>query len=216
MAKPPRKSARPARPSKAKPAPKAARRAKPARPSGGKKPARAPKAFKAAKAPKAPRPPKAPRVKKPAAPPVIAGRDVSGKSAKFAIEAARLMDDLRCTEVVVLDVRGKSGVTDYIVVASGTSDRQMRSVADAVADLGATMDHPSFRTDGDTRSTWLVLDCVDVVVHLFEPSTRTYYDLETMWGDAPRIAWARAEGDAGPRMPARPRSITRYEDQAAH
>lgn len=143
----------------------------------------------------------------------VAGRDKAGRGAKFAIEAARLLGDLRCTDIQVLDVRGKSGMTDYLVVGSGTSDRQMRSVADSVADLGAQMDHPAFRTDADTRSTWLVLDCVDVVVHLFEPSTRTYYDIEAMWGDAPRLDWARARGETarGEAAPAR-RSVTRYED----
>lgn len=158
--------------------------------------------------------PRRARPSKPKAPLGVAGRDASGAGVKFAVEAARLLSDLKCTDVLVLDVRGKSGVADYLVVGSGTSDRQMRSAGDGVADLGATMDHPAFRSDADARSTWLVLDCVDVVVHLFEPSTREYYDIETLWGDAPRVAWARGPGDVAPALVSR-RSATRDESTPA-
>lgn len=185
-----------------KPAPKGKGRAR-----AGKPKAKAGKStLPVMKKPRKPPPPMAPLG--------VAGRDPSGKSLKFAVEAARLMSDLKCTEVQLLDIRGKSGMADYLIVASGTSDRQMRSVADAVGDLGATMDHPAFRTDADQRNTWVVLDCVDVVVHLFEPSTRVYYDLETMWGDAPRLKWEREAGEAAPGLMSRPRTQTRYEDGA--
>lgn len=130
------------------------------------------------------------KVKKSAASGPVAGRDADGKIAAFAKEAAQLMDDLKCTDVLVMDVRGKSQVTDYIVVASGTSDRQMRSVAQTVAELAEQRGHPPYRSNADTRTTWVIMDCVDVVVHLFEPNTRLHYDLEMMWGDAPRISWA--------------------------
>lgn len=149
-------------------------------------------------------------LRKPKAPAGVAGRDASGAGLRFAVEAARLLSDLKCTEVLVLDVRGKSGVADYLVVGSGTSDRQMRSAGDAVSELGAGMDHPAFRSDADTRSTWLVIDCVDVVVHLFEPTTREYYDIETLWGDAPRLPWERGKGEVAPALAAR-RSVRRDE-----
>lgn len=110
----------------------------------------------------------------------------------FAIEAARALDDDKCTDVTLLDVRGLSQVTDYIVIGSGTSDRQMRSVLKNVVELGGRMGHPAMRSSGDERATWVLADFVHVVVHLFEPNTRAYYDLETLWGDAPTIEWARA------------------------
>ncbi len=118
----------------------------------------------------------------------------------FAIEAARALDDDKCVDVTLLDVRGLSQVTDYIVIGSGTSDRQMRSVLKNVIELGESLGHRAMRTAGDERATWVLADFVHVVVHLFEPNTRAYYDLETLWGDAPTIEWARA-GRAARRRP---------------
>lgn len=112
---------------------------------------------------------------------------------KFAVAAAQLVRDDKCTDVVLLDVRNLSQVTDYIVIGTGTSDRQMQSVLDHVEVLGKSLGYPAWKTDTDQRSTWLLLDCVDVVVHLFEPNTRAHYDLEMLWGDAPRLSWERPD-----------------------
>lgn len=102
--------------------------------------------------------------------------------------------------MVALDVRGKSQVTDFIVVASGASERQMRSASVRVADLGEASNFSLFRSNKDqTAQSWFVLDFVDVVVHVFEPSARAYYDLEMMWGDTPRMEWQRAA--PAPRAP---------------
>lgn len=111
----------------------------------------------------------------------------------FAIEAARLVSDLRCEDVVVFDVRGKSPVTNFIVIASGTSDRQIKSVGADVADLGAEQGFARYGGDRDGASTWCVVDLVEVMVHLFEPATRGHYDLEMMWGDAPQVKWRRVK-----------------------
>lgn len=119
--------------------------------------------------------------------------EAASAARKFALAAAQLVRDDKCTDVVLLDVRNLSQVTDYIVIGTGTSDRQMQSVLDHVEDLGKTFGYPAWKTDTDQRSTWLLLDCVDVVVHLFEPNTRAHYDLEMLWGDAPRIAWERPD-----------------------
>jgi ribosome-associated protein len=110
---------------------------------------------------------------------------------RFAIEAARLVADLKCSEVVLLDVRGHSQVSDYVIVANGTSQRQMRSVADDVAELGDTMEMAAYRSSRDDGTTWIVVDFVEVVVHLFEPEQRLYYDLELMWSQAKRVDWRR-------------------------
>ena len=109
----------------------------------------------------------------------------------FATDIARLCHDLHCTDVLVLDVRGLSQVTDFLVVASGTSDRQMHSVLDHSLETGEQSGFAAIRTNIDSRSVWLVADFVDVVLHLFEPQTRAYYDLEMLWGDAPRVEWER-------------------------
>jgi ribosome-associated protein len=110
---------------------------------------------------------------------------------QFVIEAARLLNDLHCQDIVALDVRGLSPVTDYIVIASGTSDRQIRSVGDNVEDLAQQYGFSRYGRETDGKTTWVVVDFVDVVCHLFEPATRGHYDLEMMWGDAKPIAWRR-------------------------
>jgi ribosome-associated protein len=111
----------------------------------------------------------------------------------FALEAARLLHDDKCVDVVLLDVRAKSMVCDYIVIGSGSSDRQMRSVLDHAQELGKTRGFSAFHTNADERATWLLADMVDVVIHLFEPNTRAHYDLEMLWGDAPRVDWERPD-----------------------
>ena len=111
--------------------------------------------------------------------------------ARFIVDAARLMSDSHCQDVRIFDVRGKSDVTDYLIIASGTSDRQIRSVAEDVEELAAGQGMHRFGRDEDAPSKWVVIDFIDVIVHLFEPHTRGYYDLEMMWGDAPQVPWRR-------------------------
>ena len=123
-----------------------------------------------------------------------AGRDTAAADEKlrtFAVQAAQLCADLHCEDVQILDVRGKSQLTDFIVIASGTSDRQMRSVAGDLGDLGREYDLKRYGSESDEARTWIVVDFVEVMVHLFEPATRAHYDLEMMWGDAPQIDWQR-------------------------
>ncbi|MCH2135100.1 MAG: ribosome silencing factor [Phycisphaerales bacterium] len=118
-------------------------------------------------------------------------RDAGGETRAFALEAARLAFDRHCTDVRLLDVRGLSQVCDYVLVASGTSDRQARSVAAELEDLGRDRGFPRFRTNRDDASTWTVVDFVTMVAHLFEPSRRAYYDLEDLWSDAPEVEFDR-------------------------
>jgi len=119
------------------------------------------------------------------------GSRANSDSLDFAIEAARLLEDRHCTEVKLLDLRGISQVCDFILIGSGTSDRQMRSVADEVGTLGKERGASRFRTNNDPASTWIIVDFVDLVVHLFEPSRRAYYDLEDLWSDSLSVEFAR-------------------------
>tara|TARA_X000001036_G_scaffold112294_1_gene105192 strand:+ start:662 stop:1060 length:399 start_codon:yes stop_codon:yes gene_type:complete len=108
-------------------------------------------------------------------------------SAAFAVEAGRLLQDRHCEDVVLLDVTGLSQVCDYVLIATGTSDRQMKSVAVEVKNLGEEMQLPAFRKNIDSGATWIVVDFVTVVLHMFEPQRRAYYDLEDLWSDAKRV-----------------------------
>lgn len=136
--------------------------------------------------------PAKPRKKRAAATGALPSRKKQEMQAhKFAVEAARLANDLHAQDLLVLDVRRMSDVTDYILIASGTSDRQIRALGQNIAELGQQMDLPRYGQDEDGSATWIVLDFVDVVVHLFDPMARAHYDLEMLWGDAPKLAWRR-------------------------
>lgn len=108
---------------------------------------------------------------------------------QFATEAARLLRDLHCQDVLLLDVRGRSNVTDFILIASGTSDRQIRSVSDDLEELAESSGMQLYGRDVDTTTSWMVLDFVDVMAHLFHPEARAHYDLEMLWADAPKVDW---------------------------
>ena len=122
---------------------------------------------------------------------------------RFAIDMARTLTDSKCTEVVLLDVRGRSQVCDYVIIASGTSQRQMRAAAQDLEDLGKERGQHPFRTNADEGSTWIVVDFVEIVAHLFEPDQRLYYDLELLHADGKRIDWRRPEGERPPTASAR-------------
>lgn len=109
---------------------------------------------------------------------------------QFAVDAARLAEHTRCHAVTILDVSGLSPVTDFFVLASGTSARQMRTVANELAELGEKLGYRVYRTDGYESANWILVDFVDVVIHLFTDEARRYYDLESLWGDAQRVELA--------------------------
>ena len=96
----------------------------------------------------------------------------------------------RCRDVIVLDIARASPVADYFVIATGTSSRQMRTVLAKMEDfLREHTDHPPLGKEGMNSDRWALLDLVDVVVHVVAPDARSFYDLEMLWGDAPRIDW---------------------------
>jgi len=110
-------------------------------------------------------------------------------SRKFAIEVARVAHNTRCHSVVVLDMAGISPVTDFYVIATGTSARQMRTVCDDLDELAEKMGFQSFHRSGYEGETWIAVDYVDVVLHIFNQDARLYYDLENLWGDAKKVDW---------------------------
>ena len=109
------------------------------------------------------------------------------KAEEFAIAAGRIAADRHCTDIVVLNLRGLSPVTDYFVIATGTSNRQMRTIADEITEAAQSHGFSLFGRAGYEQARWILLDFVDVVVHVFDPQYREYYDLELLWGDASRL-----------------------------
>lgn len=125
-------------------------------------------------------------------PTMEAAKAKTHRARTFAIEAARLASSTHCRDVVVLDVSGLSPVTDYFVLATGTSPRQMRTVADDLRELGEQDDFRPLSTSGYEGDSWLLIDCIDVVCHVFSEQARLFYDLDGLWGDAPRVQWTDA------------------------
>lgn len=111
---------------------------------------------------------------------------------KFAKEAARIASDRKAEDVTVMDLRGISPVTDYFVICTGTSDRQMRAICDEIREYGQRIGLRSIGVAGYDTGQWILIDFVNVVVHIFTPEHREYYDLELLWGDAPRVDWSRS------------------------
>ena len=90
---------------------------------------------------------------------------------------------------MLLDVRGISPVTDYMILATGTSPRQMRTVCDDVAEMAEQRGSRPFGQNGMEGESWMLIDFVDVVVHVFSQEARVFYDLDGLWGDAKRVEW---------------------------
>lgn len=113
----------------------------------------------------------------------------SDAAKQFAIDCARLLRDDKCEEIVVLDLRGISPICDFFVIANGTSDRQMRAVTDHLKEMGKERGEKPYGVSGYDESTWIVVDYVDVIIHLFDGEHRAYYDLESLWGDSEKVDW---------------------------
>jgi ribosome-associated protein len=109
-------------------------------------------------------------------------------SRKLALLCRTLAENRKAEDVVILDVRELSSVTDYFVLASGTSEPHLRAIVDEITDK--LRDEHEVRpraVDGTFQTSWIVLDFFDVIVHIMRQDIRERYDLETLWGDAPRI-----------------------------
>jgi ribosome-associated protein len=101
--------------------------------------------------------------------------------------AVEAIDDLKANHVVILDLRGLTDATDYFVIASGTSDAHVRGIADSVMEKMGRRGMRTHHVEGLNTGRWVLLDYVDFVIHLFHPETRSFYQLERLWGDAPEL-----------------------------
>src|SRR4051812_37576600 len=111
----------------------------------------------------------------------------SPESLAAARQAAQICLDYRANDVVLLDLRGVSDMTDFFIVASGTSDTHVRSVGEHLADEMKKLGSPVYHMEGTTKGRWVLLDFVDFVVHVFHPTLRDFSQLERLWSDAESI-----------------------------
>jgi ribosome-associated protein len=107
-------------------------------------------------------------------------------SEQMAGAIAALAADRKALEIVQLDLREMIGYTDYFVICSGRSDRQCKAIHDGIH-AGMKQQHGLLpgRVEGVSEAQWILMDYLDVVVHVFTPETREYYRLEQLWGEAP-------------------------------
>ena len=111
---------------------------------------------------------------------------------QLAVEIAEYASDRKALDIVQLDLREMIGYTDYFVICTGRTDRQTKAVHDAIY-TGLKSEHGLLprRVEGLPHAHWILMDYLDVVVHIFTPETRAFYRLEQLWGEAPaRVASA--------------------------
>lgn len=106
-----------------------------------------------------------------------------------AILAARAAADSRAKDVLVLDMTGLVKWTDYLVIATAASRRQLRSVSDAVEKALQEVNDTKISIEGYELGEWIVVDFADIVLHVLSPEKRGYYEIEHLWGDATRVPW---------------------------
>jgi ribosome-associated protein len=130
----------------------------------------------------------------------------------LALRCRELADSKKAENIVILDVRKLSSVTDYFVIATGGSEPHLRAMMDEIVDeLREECGLRPRATDGCVRNNWIVLDYFDVIVHLMRADTREHYDLENLWGDASRVRSRRLRSSpaTAPRRPRRPAKARR-------
>ncbi|OUW24870.1 MAG: ribosome silencing factor [Rhodospirillaceae bacterium TMED167] len=93
------------------------------------------------------------------------------------------LDDDKAQKVVVIDLKGKTAIADYMIVASGTSQRQVSTMAEHLREKLKSLGIKSVSVEGMSQGDWVLIDGGDVIVHLFRPEIREFYDLERLWGD---------------------------------
>lgn len=99
---------------------------------------------------------------------------------ELAVEA---LEDIKGMDIKIFDVANKSSVTDIMVFASGNTSRQVKALANSVAEKAKKAGCPALGIEGDDTSEWVLVDLGDVVVHIMQPAIREFYNLEKLWGD---------------------------------
>ncbi len=100
---------------------------------------------------------------------------------------AAVADSRKAEDIVVLDVQPISSVADHFMICNGASDRQVRAIAEAIVDELAQHGEKPLSVEGYHQGTWVLMDCADLVIHIFDHETRHFYDLERLWHRATRV-----------------------------
>ncbi len=112
-------------------------------------------------------------------------------SLERAMQCARIGDDNKAKDIVILDLRGITPIFDFFILMTGASRRQIHTLAEEVDDYMRSEGEKRLSIQGYQASRWVVQDYGDIVVHVFDANSREYYALEELWADAPHIEWKR-------------------------
>jgi ribosome-associated protein len=114
-----------------------------------------------------------------------------------AILAARALEGMRAVDVAVVDVTGVSPITDFLVLGTGDNPRHVRALAEEVERALKSKQIRPMAREGMQDPRWALLDYGPIVVHLFQPDTRSFYDLDMLWGDGKKVRWAQTKKTTG-------------------
>ena len=117
------------------------------------------------------------------------------RAIELAVAAARAASDIKAEEIIALDVSEQLVLTDVFLIASGTNERQVGAIVDAVEEKMRAAGTRPPRREGEREGRWVLLDFVDVVVHIQHSEERVFYALDRLWKDCPTIPWVDASGD---------------------
>lgn len=115
------------------------------------------------------------------------------RARQLAIQTARIADEHRGEDIVVLDMTRLTPIVDFFVLVSASTPRRMQTIVDEIDRTLKELGEQRLGIEGYGTSRWILLDYGDIVVHVFSPEARQYYDLDNLWADAPRIPWQEGE-----------------------
>ena len=110
-------------------------------------------------------------------------------SKEIAIKCAKIAGEKKAQDIVMLDVDKISSITDYFVICSAINERQLHAIADEIDKQMKKISVMKFGMEGYREAKWVLIDYGDFIVHIFDKEIRGYYDLELLWGDAPKVTW---------------------------
>ena len=108
---------------------------------------------------------------------------------EIAILCARIADGKKAEDIIIFDMRKLSSIADYFVICSGFNKRQLQSIAAEIEQKLQSLGIRWLGREGYADALWILMDYGDAVIHLFDKEKRRFYDLELLWGDAPRLPW---------------------------
>ena len=106
---------------------------------------------------------------------------------EYAIEICKMLDEKKAKDILLLDIADKSVIADYFVIASGRNHIQVKALAEEVKEKMEALGYPLRRHDGYDQGRWIVLDYADILVHIFHPEEREYYNIERLWIDGDNV-----------------------------